>query len=382
CAPGSEAFQRQGTERLAAELKLQILADGGHVSRNPQQLIDLLLDLLPLRQAYAARGIQIPASVLNAIDRMMPMLRLFRHGDGTMALFNGMGLTAPELVATILAYDDARAQPLTNATYSGYQRMEAGRSVVIIDAGAIPPQAFSTQAHAGCLSFEFSNGFQRLVVNCGAPEVSRANAREAARATAAHSTLVVDDTSSCRFAAHAGLQKWLNDEILSGPRTVAVDRQQSGGFTTVKTSHDGYASRFGLTHARELSLADDGASLEGRDALEDAGKTKPGVAPYALRFHLHPRVRAQVVGDDTAVLLDLPDGDRWLFQADAPLVLEPSVVFATSGGPRPTLQIRITGDSATRGAVHWAFRRRPAAATRPLPDAPIVGTEETEQSAV
>lgn len=358
CAPGSEPFQRQGTERLANEIKVQILADGGHVSRNPQQIIDLLLDLLPLRQAYAARGIPVPAPVLNAIDRMMPILRLFRHGDGTLALFNGMGLTAPELVATILAYDDARAQPLTNAPYSGYQRMEHGASVVIVDAGASPPQAFSMQAHAGCLSFELSSGFQRIVVNCGAPEISRANAREAARATAAHSTLVVADTSSCRFAAHAGLQKWLDDQILSGPANVAAERLQGGGFTTLKLSHDGYAARFGLIHTRELSLAEDGSSLEGRDALENSVKAKPSVAPFALRFHLHPRVKARLVGNDTAVILDLPDGECWLFQADAPLALEPSVVFATSGGPRPTVQIHLAGDSATGGVIHWAFRKR------------------------
>lgn len=360
CTPGSETFQRQSTERLASEIAAQSLADGGHISRNPQQLIELLLDLLPLRQAYAARGIQAPAPVLNAIDRMMPMLRLFRHGDGTLALFNGMGLTAPELVATILAYDDARAQPLTNAPYSGYQRIEAGTSVVIVDAGAIPPQAFSTQAHAGCLSFELSSGFQRIVVNCGAPEISRANAREAARATAAHSTLIIDDTSSCRFAAHAGLQKWLDDQILSGPTNVAVERVHGGGFTTLKMSHDGYVARFGLIHARELALADDGGILEGRDALDDGGRAKPQAAPYVLRFHLHPRVKARLVSDNTAVLLDLPDGERWLFQADAPLTLEPSVLFATSGGPRPTMQIRVAGDSAAQGVIHWALRRRPA----------------------
>ena len=34
-----------------------------------------------------------PPALLNAIDRMMPMLRFFRHGDGNFALFNGMGPT-------------------------------------------------------------------------------------------------------------------------------------------------------------------------------------------------------------------------------------------------------------------------------------------------
>jgi len=32
------------------------------------------------------RRLHPPAQLLNAIDRMLPMLRLFRHGDGTLAL--------------------------------------------------------------------------------------------------------------------------------------------------------------------------------------------------------------------------------------------------------------------------------------------------------
>jgi uncharacterized heparinase superfamily protein len=125
---------------------------------------------------------------------MMPMLRLFRHGDGTLALFNGMGVTPPDLLATILAYDDVRAQALTSARNSGYQRLEAADAIALIDAGLPPPQIYSKRAHAGCSSFEFSVGAQRLVINCGAPDANRAAAHEAARMTAAHSTLVIDDT--------------------------------------------------------------------------------------------------------------------------------------------------------------------------------------------
>jgi uncharacterized heparinase superfamily protein len=389
CAPEASGFQRQGTDLLASEIGAQVLADGGHIGRNPQLLIDFLLDLLPLRQAYAARGIAAPTPVLNAIDRMIPMLRLFRHGDGTLALFNGMSTTAPELVATILAYDDARAQPLANAPYSGYQRMEAGTSVVIADAGAPPPPTFSTQAHAGCLSFEFSRGAQRIVVNCGAPEISRPAAREAARATAAHSTLTIDDTSSCRFAVHSGLQKWLADQILGGPEAVTQERLHADGFTTLKLSHDGYAQRFGFIHHRELALSADGARLEGRDALEpsggkssggkssagessagesSAGKSSAGKSssakgpepvPYVLRFHLHPAIEARMIGDNIAVLLDLPNEDCWLFQADAPIALEGSMMFAASGGPRATTQIRVSATTADRSAIHWGFTRRP-----------------------
>ena len=141
---------------LVDELERQILPDGGHISRNPGALIELLLDLLPLRQAFAARNVAPPPALMNAIDRMMPMLRFFRHGDGNFALFNGMGPTPPDLLATVLAYDDTRGAPVPNAPHSGYQRLQADDTLVLMDTGSRRRSRVSQEAHAGCLSFELS----------------------------------------------------------------------------------------------------------------------------------------------------------------------------------------------------------------------------------
>src|SRR5262249_58225044 len=125
CMHGQAKHSEVAAKRLNEELDRQILPDGAHISRNPGALIELLLDLLPLAQAFTARNVPPPPALTRAIDRMMPMLRFFRHGDGSFALFNGMGPTYPELIATILAYDDARGEPVANAPHSGYQRVQA-----------------------------------------------------------------------------------------------------------------------------------------------------------------------------------------------------------------------------------------------------------------
>ena len=103
CMQGQARYIEGSTRQLAEELDRQILPDGGHIGRNPGSLIELLVDLLPLRQAFSSRNIAPPQSLLNAIDRMMPMLRFFRHGDGNFALFNGMGPTPTDLLTTVLA---------------------------------------------------------------------------------------------------------------------------------------------------------------------------------------------------------------------------------------------------------------------------------------
>ena len=83
-----------------------------------------LIDLLPLRQAFAARGSQPSRILVSAIDRMMPMLRFFRQGDGSFAHFNGIGDTATDQLATVLAYDDVARRA---ARQRAAQRLSAHR---------------------------------------------------------------------------------------------------------------------------------------------------------------------------------------------------------------------------------------------------------------
>ena len=178
---GQARLVRQATHRLELELNRQVLPDGGHASRNPAVVLELLTDLLPLKQAYTARGTNPPQALLGAIDRMMPMLRFFRHADGAFAQFNGMGVTPADQLATVLAHDDARGQPVQNASHSGYQRIDAGGVVLLMDTGGPPPMPMSGMAHAGFLSFELSSGVHRFVVNCGTVRRRRALAADRAR---------------------------------------------------------------------------------------------------------------------------------------------------------------------------------------------------------
>src|SRR6202030_4811811 len=105
-----------------------------------------------------------------------------------------MGATPAELLLTLLAYDEIHGAPLSNAPHSAYQRIEAGGGVLIMDIGRAPPIEMSLEAHAGCLSFEFSSPKQSLiVVNCGMPPTAREDWRRHARETAAHSTVTFND---------------------------------------------------------------------------------------------------------------------------------------------------------------------------------------------
>jgi len=371
CLQGQSGTLRSNARRLIEELRRQILPDGGHISRNPGVLIELLVDLLPLRQLFSARHLQPPPALNNAIDRMMPMLRFFRHGDGNFAQFNGMGPTPVDLLATVLAYDDARGTPVSNAPHSGYQRIDAGQSALVMDSGKPPPLSVSQEGHAGCLSFELSWKAHRLVINCGLPAVNKENWRQVARATAAHSTVTFNDQSSCRFF-ESSLRKMLGGiPIISGPRNVSVERHDQSDGVHLRASHDGYAPDFGVIHHRAIRLYPDGRALDGEDSFTAAdGRELPLSAgdEYAIRFHLHPAIKANRLSDGHGVILLLPDKDVWSFGTYGETVeIEESVYLAGPEGPRRTVQIVIYGHARQHPVVRWSLRHTPPVpvATRP-----------------
>jgi len=352
---------RSASRKLSDELQRQILPDGGHISRNPGALIELLIDLLPLRQTFAARNIAPPPALLNAIDRMMPMLRFFRHGDGSVALFNGMSGTPSDLIATLLAYDDTHGAPMASMPHTGFQRLDAGQLTVIIDTGPPPPPNVSQDANAGCLSFEMSSGTSRIVINCGMPSTGRDNWRAFARSTAAHSTLTYHETSSCQFVEMSTMKKLLQGApIVAGPQNVENFREVVSNGELLTTSHDGYVQRFGLIHRRVLMASPDGTRLDGEDTISPApnARVRNNETDYALRFHLHPSVKANRLTDARGVMLVLPNRDVWTFEAlDDRVDLEDSVFLAGTDGPRRTAQIVIRQDARHASSIRWSFTR-------------------------
>jgi uncharacterized heparinase superfamily protein len=295
--------------------------------------------------------------MVQSVDRMMPLLRFFRHGDGALAHFNGMGSTPSDLVATILAYDDARGAPPQNAPHSGYQRLTGGNSVVLIDTGPAPAIGVSGDAHAGCLSFEFSSGNNRIVVNCGVSPKSNPAWRRVSRSTPAHSTAVIEDTSSCRFLSNRPFGHILGAPILSGPVRVPVEREDDAAGSRITASHDGYASEFHVLHERDIRLAGDGTVLDGIDTFSAIGPVD-SENRYAIRFHLHPGLRSSLIRGGSAVLLVCRDGEAWEFEAPGTeVMLEESIYLSDVYGHRKTEQIVISGAVLEAPSVGWQFRK-------------------------
>lgn len=359
-----EGYDRQlagiGKE-LAAELENQILEDGGHVSRNPQVLVELMLDLLPLRKCYASRDKEPPAALSSAIARIMPMIRFMRMGDGLLARFNGVGVASPAAQATVLAYDDDPAAVVERAHASNYARLERGQTILIADTGAPPTLEFAAEAHAGALSFELSAGTRMIFVNGGAPAPADVDWRPASRATASHNTVCLAEKSSSRMIRHKGLEELLGGPPIRLPQIVKWAIAEQDSAIELDASHDGYASRFGLVHRRRLLLISSGDALVGLDnldRLDKVGGPKPKDTPFAIHFHLHPCVVCRRTDKPDVIDIVLDNGETWRFVGEgASLGIEESVHFANSCGPRRALQIVLHGIARPDAQVRWTVIR-------------------------
>jgi uncharacterized heparinase superfamily protein len=352
--------QLKGAEAaLDAEIARQILPDGGHISRNPNALVEIMLDLLPLSQCFVARSRKPPPQLVDAMSRIMPMLRFMRMGDGMLARFNGMSIPAAAGLGTVLAYD-GRSPSLAEARASGYARMEGGGAIVIADVGAPPPLPASSEAQAGCLSFEMSTGAQLLVVNGGLPGPAGADWYPAARATMSHNTLCLAEKSSSELVAHRRLEEQLGAPPIRHPDAVDWHMDETDDGHLLEANHDGYLRRFELIHTRQLFLSCDGSRLAGCDRLDGLRQKVRLRAdlPFTLHFHLHPDVACWLEGEASLVALKLPNGERWCFAAEGAAVsIEESAYFANSSGPRRAMQIVLRGATFGESEVNWVIKR-------------------------
>ncbi|MEM6462207.1 MAG: heparinase II/III family protein [Pseudomonadota bacterium] len=354
CAPSAI---KAAARNLDQEIERQILPDGGHISRNPQIAMSVLADLLPLRQTYLNLGHTPPKGLVSSIDRMFQALRFFRHVDGTLALFNGTTAQPADRLLSVLRYDDSTGEPPKYTPQMNYQRLSAQNTVIIADTGPLPAGELSLTHHAGCLSFEMSSGQHRFIVNAGAPAFHHAEYRRLSRATAAHSTLIIDDTSSATTSSSA----FLGPILISGPGNVELERRDDpNGNQGFVARHDGYAAQFGLVHERSLALSEDGNMINGRDRLAKSANHELAIdqeTEAAVRFHIHPKI---VITEDNNgdIVLTAPDGEIWKFLSpDISADIEEDVFFADLAGPRRSQQIALHFTIAKRSEVSWGLVR-------------------------
>jgi uncharacterized heparinase superfamily protein len=332
-----------------------VFADGGVVSRSPVQLMELIALLSLLKQCFLARDELIPAFLLDALGRAVPALLGLTHADGGLGAWQGSANIDAGRIEALVAASGVRARPQRQALDWGYQRISAGNSVLLLDAGPPPLARQSASGCASTLAFELSHGKQRIIVNCGGSALVGASIPAALarglRTTAAHSTLCIDDSNSTAILQGGQLGK--------GVAEVGLDRRDVENATRIEASHDGYVRSYGFVHSRLLILRSDGMELRGEDTLLPQERVKPkDGAPVHIRFHLGPEIEIGETDTAKAMILRMADGSSWAFAAaGGQLSVDESLWVDEEGVPHPGRQLVIAANTDKGGlTIGWQLR--------------------------
>lgn len=360
--PDAKRRLERGLALLDRELSVQVLADGGPVTRAPEALLEMLLRLLDLRDALMKSGEHVPERLSQVIDRIAPAVDFFRMGDGRLALFNGGTEGAENAIHKALAGGMLSGSPLTHLPYSGFHRISAKKTLVLVDAGAPPASPYNTHVHAGTLSFEMSVGKHRMITNCGSISWRGADWEQAVRATSAHSTLSINGASSAEFQEGGMAGHFFGPRLTNGPETVDVSRHEKEGGLWVDLSQDGYLERYGVIHQRRLFMTADGNDFRGEDRLTEVEAEEDRLEPIegvVVRFHVHPDVKVSLARDKSNVLLVLPNRVGWQFRAaGGNISLEDSIYIGDGRNVKRTHQIVVTADRPSLATkINWALRK-------------------------
>ena len=359
---GFDSFITVATEYLSRECRDKIDEDGGILSRNPEELLEIFTYLV-----WVAHGLHdadwTPSQAhIEAINRIAPTLRHLRHTNGSLCRFNGsLGKYSGELDRYLFL--SGNKKKTTKILKMGYARLEGGRTSIIQDAGSLPNLFQSNLAHASVLGFELTHGRQPLIVNCGSGANFGRDWCKAGRATQSHSTFCVKGQSSAKLTRSLSYNSKLTEFLSQGPTEVIINKSKVKGGTELTVSHDAYASKFAVNLERKLELSDNGEILIGNDQiamLSTRDRSKEisfHDLEYEVRFQFHPEVTVQILDNDM-VKINSKFAGVWILEAlNLTPSIQPSYYFCEGhSSPIPTQQVVfLTKFNDFLKQVRWSF---------------------------
>ncbi len=323
------------------------IVDGGMGTRRPSDAQDALSVLVKLNCTLLQNKLTVPEFLTNAIGNLAAGLRAVRVNGQKLPVFQGgySGNTAD--MNAVLKRANTRNRHKGDVVM-GYQKLAQGRTNILIDAGAAPAVEFDETAHAAPLAFNLWVGKDHVVTQCGNSPFLPESAQLALRGTAAHSTVTINDRNISEIRAVGGLGRRYPE-----PQLKTWDVKDG---IMVDAFHNGYQSLFGITHQRKIALLEDGEYCAGEDQLCSETELLRS-HQVAVRFHLHPRVTASLIQNDTEVLLRLPSAGGWRFVADGQKLSLDETLYCGSGHPHTSLCITMTREmEAPKLIIPWAFQ--------------------------
>ena len=307
CYQNEKNYLSFGSNLLKKISKLTLDNYGFPKSRNIKQLIIYLKYFILIREWYKESQLLIPEYIDETIYYLGQGYAFVCQNLGSDFLFNGNNIsnnTDFDNYLKRLGYKFKNE----NQDFGGYIILKNKKVCLIMDAGSSPSSEYSKDYQSGALSFEIISNKKKLISNCGYHSKNNIKLNKLSKTSAAQSTLIIDDNSSCKFTKTNN--SWL---VKKGLKILKKHTVFEKNYWKVNASHDGYMRKYNSIHEREIEFYPEQMLFIGIDKIIK----KKGNFNYKfdIRFHLEPNIKLMKTQDNKSILIELDD-EGWKFTCD------------------------------------------------------------------
>jgi uncharacterized heparinase superfamily protein len=337
-----EEYTQYGLKNLEDELGSFINKDGFVKSKNPEDLFWALYFLVLIKEWLTLSRKQTPAFINIYINSLGICFKFLRFSNGDLPLFNGANHINTEKFYEFLESRGYEFENMENI-FCGYAKIKSKKIELFIDANNPSSILHSRNYQAGPLSFELASNGIKFICNSGSGKNLGEELSYLSSSTAAHSTVTINDTSSCIFQKNALIRKYFGNSLIEKHNIFKTEFKNDKEFIQCIIAHDGYEKRFKILHERQITLFKSKNHIEGIDSLKCKSLENKNLT-FSVRFHIHPDIRiTKTMGND--ILLSSSEGEGWIFRSpQIPTKIEKNLYFGNPDNIKESLFILLEGN--------------------------------------
>ena len=307
CYNNKKEYLNNGLNLLKKISSLSFDNYGFPKSRNIKQLIFYLKYYILIREWFKESQIDVPEHINETIYYLGQGYAFVWQNIEFDILMNGNNVSNNSEFDQYLKRLGYKFKN-ENKEFGGYAILRNKKISLVMDMGPSPYPKFSNKYQSGSLSFEISSNGKRLISNCGHYDHKNNKLIKLSRSTAIHSTLVINDDSSCHFKKKN--KKYI---VINGLKILKKNIVFEKKYWKINASHDGYQKKYNTIHEREIEFFPEQSKFIGTDKI--LNKKINSKIKFDLRFHLEPLVKLMKTQDNKTILIEL-ENEGWKFTCD------------------------------------------------------------------
>ena len=344
-------YLKTGLNLLKKLVKYSFNNDGFPKSRSIRQLCFYLKYFILIREWFKESQSEIPDFINENIYYLGQAYAFCWQNNKVDLLFNGSYETNNldfDHYLKKLGYSFKNQ----NNELGGYTVLNDKKTSLIMDVGSSPDKKFSSNYQAGALSFEIITNGKKLICNSGYFQNYNHELNELSKSSAIHSTLILDDRSSCKF----NKTKNESSKISHGLKILKKNIVFEKNYWKINAAHDGYLKQYGIVHEREIEFYPEHKKFVGHDKII----SKIGIKnfKFEIRFHLEPNIKIMKTQDNKSILIDL-NGEGWKFSStNNNMNIDNGLYFGRKNSFVDNLNIVISGMTNDENkTIKWEIRK-------------------------